>query len=93
MRKIVAIAGIFCLTTANLSAVECPDTKKLLSESLDIYNHCEKIKSQRKTAIKDLDKKQNDVRSKLWLLDQPLFTEKTIRQYTVDESLQKTGSG
>jgi len=89
MRKIVAIAGIFFLITVNLSAVEYSDTKKLLSESLDIYNHCEKINLQRKTAVKDWDIRQNDVRSKLWLLDKPLFSEKMIRQHTVDIKISK----
>ena len=89
MRKIAAIAGIVFLITINLSAVEKVDTKKLLSESLDIYNHCEKINSLRKTACKDLDKSQNDIISKLWLLEQPVFTEKMIWQHKEDIALSK----
>lgn len=86
---IIRAIQIICLTTAGTSAVESQKLNEILSESLDIYNQCEKIKKQRDAAAEKLDKKIGYVRPRIKWLKQPCFDEKKIRHYTDSITMAK----
>jgi len=90
MHKIAVIIGFVFLITVNVWAIENSELKELLSESLDIYNQCEKINSEKKAATEDIVKRISYVRSRITWLKKPAYDEKMITRYNDQIAMYKS---
>ncbi|MBW8035963.1 MAG: hypothetical protein FVQ79_10105 [Planctomycetes bacterium] len=81
MHKIAVNIGVVFLITVNVWAIEDSELKELLSESLNIYNQCEKINSEKKVATEDINKRISYVRSRITWIEKPAYDENTITHY------------
>ena len=90
MHKIAVIIGFVFLITVNVWAIEDSEVKELLSESLNIYNQCEKINSEKKATTKDIVKRISYVRSRAKWLKKPAYDEKMITHYNDQIAMYKS---
>jgi len=79
--SLVALFVFACAAYA-VSTAKSSDLNKLLSESLDIYNQCEKINGPRRATAEDISDKLGYVSKSIGLLKQSPFDEKKIKRYT-----------
>ncbi len=90
MHKIAVKIGFVFLLTVNVWAIESSELKELLSESLNLYNQCEKINSEKKVATEDIGKRISYARSRITWLKKPAYDEKTITHYNDQIAMYKS---
>ena len=78
-KQVSLVTTITFLIVLNTFAVENPEVKALLADSLRVYNEVEQIEAQKKAASKELSEKRSTLRSKINMLENSVFDEERVR--------------